>query len=93
MDPLFENVARYAITKQNLTYTDIQIHFSIDYNRAVKLFKMLHCFSVTEKPDVNGVSVVKCKGEKALKPLLICARQTENATDKILDAYYSKSKL
>lgn len=93
IEPLFEDVARYAITRDELTCMNIQKHFSIGQSRAMKLFKMLHCFSVTEKPDPHGVSVVKCKDEESLKPLLVLARQTERATAKFLARFESTGNL
>lgn len=93
IDPLFEDVARYAITRGELTCMDIHKHFSIGQSRAMKLFKMLHYFSVTEKPDSHGVSAVKCKDEESLKPLLVLARQTERATAKFLAYFESTGNL
>lgn len=89
IDPLFEDVARYATKRDNLTYMDIQLHFSIGYNRAMKLFRMLHFFSVTEQPDRYGRSIVKCKDEEGLSLCLRCARQTENALGKFLEYFES----
>ena len=93
IEPLFEDVARYAIKRDELTCMDIQKHFSIGQSRAMKLFKMLHCFSVTEKPDSHGVSAVKCKDEQCLKSLLVLASQTERATAKFLACFESTGNL